>query len=136
MRAALETFVALVKENRGHLGAVARQWAERLGIEQGVAAQLHMVSFLNAAEDVAQISRTVAGEPKPRDERNTRARQTNAETDGILTILREVDIRVDKETKGKSKEAWLAGAIVGYTSGKKLSGPSFIKRLLRRTPPP
>jgi hypothetical protein len=131
MRAALEKFVDLARDNFGHLGAVARRWAERLGIEQGWPAQLHMVDFLNAAAEVAQISRTLTGEPKPRDERNTRTRRTKAETDGIVAILKEVDIRVDKETKGKSKEAWLAGAIVGYTSGKKLSGAAFIKRLLR-----
>ena len=131
MRAALEKFVDLAKENPGHLGAVARRWAERLGIEQGWPAQLRMVSFLVAAADVAQISRTVAGEPRPRDERNTRKRRTKAETDGIVAILKKVGVNIDGETIGKSKEAQLAGAIVGYTSGKKLSGNSFVKRLDR-----
>jgi hypothetical protein len=118
MRAALEKFVDLAKENPGHLGAVARRWAERLGIEQGWPAQLRMVSFLAAAADVAQISRTVAGEPRPRDERNTRKRRTKAETDGIVSVLKEAGVNVDSETKGKSKEA-------------RLSGAAFIKRLLR-----
>jgi hypothetical protein len=137
MRAALEKFVDLAKKNDGHLGAVARRWAERLGIEQGPPAQLHMVRFLEAAADVAQISRTLAGKPRPRDERNTRPRRTKAETDGIVSALKEAGVNVDSETKGKSKEARLAGAIVGYTSGKKLSGAAFIKRLLRarRTKP-
>ena len=131
MRAALEKFVGQAKENFGHLGTVARRWAELLEIEQGWPAQLHMLSFLHAAEDVAQISRTLAGEPKPRDERNTRPRRTKAETDGILAILKEVGVNVDGETKGKSKAAQLAGAIVGYTRGKKISGAAFVKRLSR-----
>jgi hypothetical protein len=131
MRAGLERFVRLAPENFGHLGAVARRWAERLGIEQGWPAQLHMVSFLNAAADVVEISRAVAGAPKIRDERHTGARRTKAETEGIVAILKKVDVNIDGETKGKSKEAWLAGAIVGYTSGKKISGEGFLKRLLR-----
>jgi hypothetical protein len=131
MRAALESFVALSKKNPGHLGAVARRWAERLGMEQGWPAQLHIFGFLNAAADVAQISRALVGEPKPRDERNTRARRTKAETDGIVNTLKEAGVNVDRATKGNSKEAWLAGALVGYVSGSKISGPSFVKRLLR-----
>jgi hypothetical protein len=131
MRAALEKFVGLAPENFGHLGTVARRWAELLEIEQGWPAQLHMVGFINAAAQVAQISRTLAGEPKPRDERNTRPRRTKAETDGILAILKEVGVNVDGETKGKSKAAQLAGAIVGYTRGKKISGAAFVKRLSR-----
>jgi hypothetical protein len=131
MRAALEKFVGLAPENFGHLGAVARRWAERLGIEQGWPAQLLMISFLNAAADLVQISRTVAGAPKNRDERHTGARRTKAETEGIVAILKEVGVCVDGEIKGKSKEAWLAGALVGYTSGERISGPSFVKRLLR-----
>ena len=71
---------------------------------------------------MAQISRKIAGEPKSRDERHTAPRRTKAETDGIVAILKEVGVNVDGETKGKSKEARLAGAIVGYTSGKKISG--------------
>lgn len=134
MRAGLERFVRLAPENLGHLGAVARRWAERLGIKQDWPAQLHMVSFLNAAAEVVEISRTVAAAPKVRDERHTRARGTNAETEGIVAILKGVDVNIDGETKGESKEARLAGAIVGYTSGKKISGGAFLKRLSRMKP--
>ena len=36
-----------------------------------------------------------------------------------------------EEQKGKAREAQLAGAIVGYTRGKKISGAAFVKRLSR-----
>jgi hypothetical protein len=81
MCAALQKFVGLSKQNYGHLSAVARKWAEQLGIEQGVEAQLVMVKFLEDAEDVAKISRTLANEPKARDERHTGSRRTQAVND-------------------------------------------------------
>jgi hypothetical protein len=133
MQAALENFVTLEKKNGAHLSMVASRWAKRLGIEQGVPALWHMASFLSAVKEVVQISRTVAGEPKSRDERHTRPRQTKTETDGIVAILKKVGVNIDGKTNGKSKEARLAGAIVGYTRGKKISGGSFVKRLSRMT---
>jgi hypothetical protein len=144
MWAALQKFVGLSKSRFGHLSAVARKWAEQQGIEQGVEAQLLMLKFLKDAEAVAQISRTVANEPKARDERRTRSRRTQAVNDGILKLLKEIDVDVGRHAgayKGRESGGLkLAAAIASYLKRKelkeKLDPSSFARRRHRQADTP
>jgi hypothetical protein len=144
MWAALQKFVARSKQNYGHLSAVATKWAEQRGIERGVEAQLLIVKFLQDAEDVAQISRTLANEPKARDERHTGSRRTRAVNDGILKLLKEIDVEVSQHAgayKGRESGGLkLAAAIASYLKRKKLKEKlepsSFARRRHRQAHAP
>jgi hypothetical protein len=131
MRAALESFNNQTERNLGHLAAVARIRAVRRGIPPGEPALMDMNRFLDEAREVAEISREVSRQPRPRDERHTRSRRTQAETEGILELLQEVGIVVPKTESDDGLK--LAAAMVTYIRGRDrgILPKTFVRRLQR-----
>ena len=130
MRAALEKFVGLAKENSAISVQLQGGGPSASEIEQGWPAQLHMISSSTRRRTwLREAGRSRASQsPETRD--NTRQRRTKAETDGIVAIFKEVGVMSTEKQRRKARRPGWRARSSGTPAAKRYRARAFLKAAL------